>query len=85
VFTGDSTVVDPYDKVRATGRLHSREPVGGGAELICTIDISQIEIAEAAIVSWADEIDAERAALQARVDSMAALREQRDHEHPPVE
>lgn len=85
VFTSDSTLVDPYDRVRITGRFHAQGQVAGGGGLLCTMGADRIEISEAADVSWADEREAERDALRARIDSMAALREERDHEHQTVE
>ncbi|MDX1438569.1 MAG: hypothetical protein R3284_01580 [Rubricoccaceae bacterium] len=70
VFTSDSTEVDPYDRVRITGRFHARGRATGGEGLLCTLDAQQIEIAEHAVVSWADERQAERDSLQARIDSL---------------
>ncbi|MCH7639171.1 MAG: hypothetical protein IH855_06885 [Bacteroidetes bacterium] len=78
VFTSDSTLVDPYDRVRITGRFYAQGQVSGGDGLLCILSADRIEIAEAADVSWADEHEAERDALQARIDSMAALREERE-------
>jgi len=85
VFTEDSVVIDPYDQVRLTGRFHASGHATSGVGLLCTLAADRIEIAEIADVSWADEREAARQNLQARVDSMAMLREERNHEHPPVE
>ncbi len=85
VFSSDSTEIDPYDRVRLTGRFHASGRATSGDGLMCTLDVNQIDIAEPADISWADEREAERADLQARVDSMAALREERNREHPTVD
>lgn len=70
VLTTDSTLVDPYDRVRITGRFHAQGQVAGGGGLLFTLSADRIEIAEAADVSWADEHEAERDALRARIDSL---------------
>lgn len=70
VYTADSTIVDPYDRVRLTGRLHAQVPVTGGNEIRCTLDVHQIEIADVAATSWADERQSERDSLQASIDSL---------------
>lgn len=72
VFAADSIQVDPYDRVRVTGRLYARTPPAGGDGLLCTLDVQDLAIAEAAVPSWADEREAEAAALRARVDSSRA-------------
>lgn len=77
VLTADSTKLDPYDRVRVTGRVAVRSRIGGEG-LQCTVDVQRIELAEAASPSWADEREARREALQARSDSLNALRAKRD-------
>ena len=72
VFTADSTVVDPYDRVRLTGRFHAEGRVAGGDGLLCTLDVQQIEIAEAADISWEAERQAVHDSLRASIDSMRA-------------
>ncbi|NNF59622.1 MAG: hypothetical protein HKN04_15405 [Rhodothermaceae bacterium] len=71
VFTADSTEIDPYDRVRVTGRFSVRDRIGGDG-LQCTMDVDQIEVAVRAVVSWADEREADRQALRARIDSSQA-------------
>lgn len=71
VFTADSTVIDPYDRVRLTGRFSVRDRIEDNG-LQCTMDVQQIDLAEAAVVSWADEREADRQALRARIDSSQA-------------
>lgn len=77
VFAADSAEVDPYDRVRVTGRLTARDAIGE-AGLRCTVDVERLDIAEPAAVSWADERLAARDSLQALVDSLAADRRRRD-------
>ncbi len=85
VFTADSSEVDPYDRVRVTGRLFVRNEIGAGAELVCSLAVDRIAIAELAELSWAAEREAEREALQARIDSLGARREYQDHDDSTVE
>lgn len=77
VFAADSAEVDPYDRVRVTGRLHARDAIGEEG-LRCTVDVERLEIADPAAVSWADERQAARDSLQAVADSLAAERRRRD-------
>jgi len=73
VLAADSAEVDPYDRVRVTGRMYARPPITGGEGLDCSINaVESVEIAEAASPSWADEQRAAYAALRARGDSLHA-------------
>ncbi|MCH7975246.1 MAG: hypothetical protein IIC18_01665 [Bacteroidetes bacterium] len=73
VFTIDSTLLDPYDRVRITGRFHAQVQVSGGDGLLCTLSADRIEIAEVADVSWADEREAKMQELRPRIDSLETL------------
>lgn len=76
VFAADSTETDPYDRVRITGRFHANDRMGSEG-LRCTMDVEQIQVAERAVVSWADEREADRQALRARIDSLQAATDSR--------
>lgn len=78
VFSADSALVDPGDRVRVTGRFDARPGVGADTSLTCAFSDLRIEVVERAAVTWADSLEAARQALQARADSMRVARERRD-------